>query len=396
MSPSAVTRCLLPVAVPFLSGLLLLISLTLSGGQEGGIQKSVDLVLTAGYQRYIPGNGEKASVLPADLARGGAVSEGALRSTRLPEIPEWAGLLQPVLPFLVWLTLSGLFVLRPSLVLAGSLIWIGGMISGSIALLFFKGWYISPALPLFSAALLYLFLSGLGYTQKRWTHSLWVHRRDSFQQKVFESLAMAVENRDPDTGGHIVRIQNYVRALAEQLLRSGAYADVLTPEYRGLLIHLCPLHDIGKVAIRDAILLKPGRLTEEEFAEMQRHVEHGEFLLIAAAGKEEGAFYELARAIVGSHHERWDGSGYPRGISGEEIPLAGRIMAVADVYDALISKRCYKEAYSHEQSRAILMKGRGTWFDPAIADAFRDIEEEMWKISLTYSDTMDSSEGARP
>jgi adenylate cyclase len=191
-------------------------------------------------------------------------------------------------------------------------------------------------------------------------------------------------------------MRNYVRALTDRLVGSGVYVDILTSEYRDLLVHLCPLHDIGKVAIKDAILLKPERLTGEEMAEMQRHVEYGENLLAAAMGPAEGMFVELARDIIGCHHEKWDGSGYPRGIGGDEIPLAGRILAVADVYDALISKRCYKEPYSHEQSRAILMKGRGTWFDPAIADAFRDIEEEMWKISLTHSDTSDSSEGARP
>jgi adenylate cyclase len=393
--PSAASRNLSFFAVPLLSGLLLVIALALVGGQKGGVQRSVDLVLTSGFQQYIPGNGQRLGAAPLNHREEGAGTVGNPGHS-LPAMPDWACSLQLSLPFLVWLTLAGLYIFRASLVLAGSLIWIGGMLSGSIGLLIIKGWYISPALPLLSSVLLYLFFSGLGYARKQLVHSQWLHRRDALQQKVFEALAMAVENRDPDIGGHIVRMRNYVRALTDRLVRSGVYTDVLTPEYRDLLVHLCPLHDIGKAAIRDAILLKPERLTEEEFAEMQRHVEYGESILVAAVGKTEGILFALSRDIIGSHHEKWDGSGYPRGIGGEEIPLAGRILAVADVYDALISKRCYKEAYSHEQSRAILMKGRGTWFDPAIADAFKDIEEEMWRISLTHSDTADSSEGARP
>jgi adenylate cyclase len=334
------------------------------------------------------------AVPPEGAGKGGASVANAGAIT--PGEPAWADRFTPILAFFIWLSLSGLFVLRSPLVLAGALTWSGALLTASMALLFAKGWYVSPALPLLSVVLSYLFLAGLDQVWEWRRHAYWQQRRDAFQQRILQGLATAVEIRDPDTGGHVVRMQHYVRALTRQLYRSGIYTDVLTPEYRELLVHLCPLHDIGKAAVSDAILLKPGRLSEEEHAEMKRHVDYGQALLFAAAGKEEDEFFTLARDIVGSHHERWDGGGYPLGLRGEEIPLAGRIMAVADVYDALITKRCYKVAYSREQSRAILMKGRGTIFDPAIADAFREIEMEMWKISLTYSDTVDSSEGARP
>lgn len=399
MSVSAVAPRLLQrsLAVPLLSGLLLILALAHFDHQKGFVRKTADLVLLAGFQKYPPGglSGQVAETLPPDGKGRGGVS-GVNAGAFTPGEPIWAGRLTLVLPFFIWLSLSGLFVLRSSLVLAGALLWIGVMLTASMALLLVKGWYVSPALPLLSVTLSYLFLAGLDQIWERRRHTHWLQRRDTFQQRILQGLATAVEIRDPDTGGHTIRMQHYVRVLTRQLNRSGIYTDVLTPEYRELLVHLCPLHDIGKAAVSDAILLKRGRLNEVEHAEMKRHVDYGQALLFAAAGKVEDEFFTLARDIIGSHHERWDGSGYPLGLRGEEIPLAGRIMALVDVYDALITKRCYKVAYSREQSRAILMKGRGTIFDPAIADAFREIEVEMWRISLSYSDTVDSSEGARP
>lgn len=399
MSVSAVAPLLLrrSFAVPLLSGFLLILALTHFDHREGFVRKTADLVLLTGFQKYFTGglSNQGAKILsPADAGNGEISVANA--DTITPGEPTWAGRLTPILSFFTWLSLSGLFVLRTSLILAGALLWGGALMTASMALLFIKGWYISPALPLLSVTLSYLLLTGLDRVWERRRHAHWLHRRDAFQQRILQGLATAVEIRDPDTGGHVVRMQHYVRALTRQLYRSGVYTDVLTPEYRELLVHLCPLHDIGKAAVSDAILLKPGRLSEEEHEEMKRHVDYGQALLFAATGKVEDEFFTLARDIIGSHHERWDGGGYPLGLRGEEIPLAGRIMALVDVYDALITKRCYKVAYSREQSRAILMKGRGTIFDPAIADAFREIEVEMWKISLSYSDTVDSLEGARP
>ena len=348
------------VLIPLLSGLLLVAALGLLGRQDGLMQKAVDTFLVAGSSHTTP---------------------------------TWAGSFSQLSCLFVWLSLSILFAFRPSLLFAGTLIWIGGVITASVLLLFLARTLVSPAQPLIAAILLFPFLVLLGRAKDAWDRVLWQQRRDGFQQKILEALACVLETRDPEGGGHIIRMQNYVRILSNRLVRSGRYTEILTPKYLRLLIHLTPLHDIGKAGIRDEILLKPGRLTEGEYEEIKRHVEYGEAILLSSPqNPEEGEFLDLARAIVATHHEKWDGSGYPKGLSGEEIPLAGRILAVADVYDALMSKRCYKAAYSHEQSRAILMKGSGSWFDPVIADAFKEIDEEMWRISQEHREGMDNSE----
>ncbi len=386
--------CKNSVLIPLLSGLLLVAAIGLLGRQDGLLQKSVDTFLTAGFQKYSVGHDlyQRRGSVMSDTAISGGPAEAGTGYSSL-KTPSWAGSFSLFLCVLVWLSLSALFTFRPSLVLAGTLTWIGGMLTASILLLFLEGTLVSPARPLIAAVLLFLFFFLLTRAKGIRDRMLRQKRRDGFQQKMLESLACVVETRDPAAGGHITRMQQYVRILAERLVHSGLYTETLTPEYRQLLVHLTPLHDIGKAGIRDEILLKPGRLTEGEYEEIKRHVEYGEAVLLGAARKEaEGKFLELARQIVATHHERWDGSGYPKGLSAEEIPLAGRILAVADVYDALISKRCYKAAYSHEQSRAILMKGRGSWFDPVIADAFKDINEEMWRISLDYRERSEISE----
>jgi len=371
------------VLVPILSGLLLLAALGLFGRQDGFWQQSVDTVLTAGFEKYSD-----------DLARfqeeGGIIVDSVVGRLR---IPAWSGSFSSLICLLVWLSLSALFVLRPSLVLAGALIWIGGGLTVSVLLLFLQGILVSPARLLLAAVLLCISFMSLGRFKDAWDRLQQQQRLGNFQQKMLEVLTDTLETGDPAAAGHISRMQHYVRILSERLVRSGLYIDILTPKYIRLLIHLTPLHDIGKAAISQEILLKPGKFNDQEFEEMKRHVEFGESLLVFAEGSDEQReFLKLAREIVGCHHERWDGSGYPKGLCGEEIPLAGRIMAVADVYDALISKRCYKLAYSHEQSRAILMKGRGSWFDPAIADAFREVDEEMLRISQKYREGIESSE----
>jgi response regulator RpfG family c-di-GMP phosphodiesterase len=164
---------------------------------------------------------------------------------------------------------------------------------------------------------------------------------------------------------------------------------VLTPGTIELLYKCAPLHDIGKVGIADSILLKPDRLTDEEFTEMQRHTILGADTLADAArhtthGAEQ-SFLALARDIAVSHHEKWDGSGYPYGLAGEEIPLGGRLMALADVYDALVTKRVYKEAMTHEEAVKIITQGRGVHFDPAVVDAFLESETRFRDILTRYS-----------
>ena len=205
---------------------------------------------------------------------------------------------------------------------------------------------------------------------------------------IIEAMGEMAEYRDPETGSHIHRTREYVLLLAETLKAGGHFTDTLTPDYITLLHKSAPLHDIGKVAIRDSILLKPGKLTAEEFEEMKAHTLFGEE---AIANLEQMAghptsFLSCAKEIAGSHHEKYDGSGYPRGLAGEAIPLAGRIMAVADVYDALISKRVYKEAMRHEEARQILLEGRGRHFDPLIMDAFLQVELQFREIADRFID----------
>jgi putative two-component system response regulator len=185
------------------------------------------------------------------------------------------------------------------------------------------------------------------------------------------ALAKLAEARDQDTGLHLERMREYCRILATDLSETEKYRDVIDGEYIQLLYLTSPLHDIGKVGVPDNVLLKPGRLTKEEFEIMKRHTIIGGNTLQAAAGMNpEAKFLSMAWDIAMTHHERYDGTGYPRGLAGEAIPLSGRITALADVYDALTSDRVYKPAYSHETSRAIILEGRGTQFDPDVVDAF--------------------------
>ncbi|MDH5511415.1 MAG: HD domain-containing protein, partial [Nitrospinota bacterium] len=163
----------------------------------------------------------------------------------------------------------------------------------------------------------------------------------------------------------------------------------LTDEVVELLYKSAPLHDIGKVGVPDAILLKPGKLTAEEFEIMKKHAALGADAIIRAEEKldaGEVSFLRYARQIAYGHHEKWDGSGYPEGLKGEQIPLAARLMAIADVYDALISKRVYKEAFSHDKAREIIVEGRGGHFDPELVDAFLAIEHKFVDIARRYAD----------
>ncbi|MDP4126264.1 MAG: response regulator [Bacillota bacterium] len=194
-------------------------------------------------------------------------------------------------------------------------------------------------------------------------------------------LAAVAETRDPETGEHIKRTQEYIRELALELQGEDEYKEVLTKEYIELLYQSAPLHDIGKVGVRDSILLKPGRLTEEEFEEMKKHTIYGgESLMVGIRELGEDSFLTLAKEIALTHHEKWDGTGYPRGLSKAEIPISGRLMALSDVYDALICKRVYKNAMSHDEAKTIILEGRGTHFDPDIVDAFIKREANFIKI----------------
>lgn len=202
------------------------------------------------------------------------------------------------------------------------------------------------------------------------------------------AMADLAETRDNDTGNHIRRTQHYVRALAEGCVEHGLYADQLDAQTIALLFKSAPLHDIGKIAIPDRILLKPGRLTVDEFEVMKTHAALGSRAIANAQAKlgADSCFLHTAAEIAQTHHERWDGSGYPRGLKGEEIPLSGRIMAIADVYDALVSERVYKAAIGHADAVAMIADERGRHFDPDMVDVFLRIHRRFAEIHRDFSD----------
>jgi putative two-component system response regulator len=202
------------------------------------------------------------------------------------------------------------------------------------------------------------------------------------------ALASLAETRDNETGNHILRTQHYMLALATHLRVHPRFAAVLDDGLIDRLFKAAPLHDIGKVGIPDRILLKPGRLDADEFEIMKTHTTLGRDA-IEKAQQRVGVripLLETAQEIALSHQEKWDGSGYPEGLAGETIPLSARLMAVADVYDALISRRPYKEPMTQAQAAAIMVAGRGTHFDPDIADAFVILQDEFYLISKRFDD----------
>jgi putative two-component system response regulator len=204
---------------------------------------------------------------------------------------------------------------------------------------------------------------------------------------MIESLALLAENRHLETGSHIKRTMKYVRILAEKLKDHPQYKNFLSKEFIEHVEKTAPLHDIGKVGVPDSILLKPGRLTKEEFREMQKHAKFGYNALSYSDPRlDSNKFLRLAREMAFTHHERWDGSGYPRGLKGDEIPLSGRLMAVADVYDAITTERVYKTAQSHEHAVDEIKKGSGTAFDPEIVTIFLECERDFYRIAQEFKD----------
>ena len=208
------------------------------------------------------------------------------------------------------------------------------------------------------------------------------------QNVTLESLALLAEYRDLETGEHIRRTQLYVRLLVSEIRREGGpLAEQLDRQTAELLSISAPLHDIGKVGIPDSILLKPGKLDRGEFEIMKRHTVIGHDTLFRAEKKLGGnSFLRVAREIAYSHHEKWDGSGYPRGLSGDDIPLSGRLMAIADVYDALVSRRAYKAAFPKVKAAAIILEGKGSHFDPRLVDIFERRFAAFNQISERFAD----------
>lgn len=214
----------------------------------------------------------------------------------------------------------------------------------------------------------------------------------ALQDVTIQALASLAETRDVDTGNHIRRTKYYVRLLAEKLRVHPRFSGLLDDDQLiDTLFKSAPLHDIGKVGVPDRILLKPGRFEPHEFEVMKSHAALG-CRAIEQAEKELGGelkFLHYAKEIAHFHHEKWDGSGYPEGLAGEDIPIPARLMAVADVYDALISRRVYKEGMSHEKAAEIMLQGRASHFDPDVLDAFMELQAEFQEIARRYADSDD-------
>jgi len=217
------------------------------------------------------------------------------------------------------------------------------------------------------------------------------HLEELVQEKVKEisasqvatihALVKSAESRDDDTGAHIERTAKYCKLIADKLREAGFYTSIIDDSYAEDIEMAAPLHDIGKVGIPDSILLKPGKLTDDEFETMKTHVLKGHSTLASVDSLyHENSFLSFGMEISRYHHEKWDGSGYMSGLSGNEIPLSARIMALSDVYDALRSKRVYKEAFSHDKTVDIIKQGRGTHFDPDMVDVFLEHHDLFCEI----------------
>ena len=202
------------------------------------------------------------------------------------------------------------------------------------------------------------------------------------------AMSKLAESRDPETGEHLERMREYCRLLSEQLSRMPRYRSIIDREFVENIYAASPLHDIGKVGIEDRVLLKPGSLTDDEWVLMKQHPIIGAETLREVDRQHPGnAFIHTGIEIAEGHHEKWNGTGYPYGRSGEEIPLVARILALGDVYDALTSKRCYKDAFSHEKSRSIIQEGSGSHFDPDVVLAFFETEDEFMRVKMDHKDS---------
>jgi putative two-component system response regulator len=203
-------------------------------------------------------------------------------------------------------------------------------------------------------------------------------RLQALQNGIVYVLADMVENRDYDTGGHVGRTTLYVEILLNAMMKNNVHAEEIKTISQDSFISSARLHDVGQIAISDIILNKPGKLTNDEFELMKRHTIEGEKIIekiVSFTGNVD--FLHNAKSFTSSHHERWDGSGYPHGLKGYDIPLQGRVMAIADVYDALISERPYKKSYTHRQACEIIQESAGTHFEPALVDLFVDAQDEF-------------------
>lgn len=251
----------------------------------------------------------------------------------------------------------------------------------------FQGVYISFGyllipflLHFFLVSVIFIFIDT--YDRKEFSEEL-----NRSQIASMDSMSHVAEVHDYETGAHIIRTKKYIKLLAQHIYSKGLYKNQLSKKMIEMMYFTAPMHDIGKVGIADSILKKKGKLTDMEYDVMKSHAELGMHIINnAISSYKENDFLIMARNIAHYHHEKWDGSGYPKGLKGEEIPLESRFMAIADVYDVLVSKRVYKEAYSFDKTIRIIIKGRGKHFDPVLVDAFMEISDKFQEIAQTHSD----------
>ncbi|HUK32517.1 MAG TPA: CHASE2 domain-containing protein [Vicinamibacterales bacterium] len=272
----------------------------------------------------------------------------------------------------------------------GCVLLVAGAWVGSAALVAANGTVISPLFPTIAGGGTFALLaaSQLAFERRRADRAS--AEKDASRRMMIQSLLSLTETRDAETGQHSRRTRRNMRILAEELAKQPDFRRSLTPERIELLSSLAPLHDIGKVGVADRVLSKPAALTETELAEIRRHPDLGRNVIDRAQSEmgdadDEDGVLELAKEIVYTHHEKWDGTGYPQGLRGEDIPLSGRLMAVVDVYDAAVTERRYHSAVSHDDALKIIAEGRGTHFDPAVVDAFL-------AVSVTLCGSHDSGE----
>lgn len=302
--------------------------------------------------------------------------------------PVWSqGVINVLTVFSGLLMILFFYINKPSILLIGTIAWVALLLISSLVSFRSLSLFISPTLPVLLSVFLFSLLSLTRFALEKKASFNWYQKMVDSQQLTLRAMVSMVETRDPETGEHIKRTQQYARVTAECLQNKGLYADELTDDFIVTLFLAVPLHDIGKVGIPDAVLLKPDRLTDDEYEIMKTHAAHGENIIERTSEEYELDYYlQMSAEIAGSHHERWDGKGYPRGLSGYGIPLSGRIMAIADVYDALISRRVYKPPFSHQKAIGIILEERGKLFDPTIVDAFLAVEDKIKDIAARYGD----------
>jgi response regulator RpfG family c-di-GMP phosphodiesterase len=251
------------------------------------------------------------------------------------------------------------------------------------------GVFVSPMLPTIGVMAALAVMTLAKFTVERGRADIAGRDKTNAQSLMIQTLLSLTATRDAETGRHSRRTQQYVRLLAEQLSTHPDFHQYLTPERIDLVSSLAPLHDIGKVGVPDHILNKPGALTPDELKEMQRHPEYGYEVILEAEGRvgvRDDAILAVAKDIVYTHHERWDGTGYPRKLRGTEIPIPGRVMAVVDVYDATTTRTLYKPPMSHDDAVKFIVERKATHFDPAVIQAFIDVAPRFKIVSAEHRD----------